>query len=239
MFKVDRHEASDRVWVAKARACISRRSEPLWEKLKNVLGVPPELELSDGEDSDEEDVEAVVDSMIGLDVAEKSRPTSSAGAATSATKDKAESAPLANTPDVGDEFSEMGPTGLVLEAIYPSAVPTSPVLSKFSPPKREDGFGGGMEIIGEEEEEEDRGGISITKLKTDNLVQNPPVPPKEATELDPSRMVGITFVSHSRHVPLKQYIDREEASDGEALVDSPIFPSSFASLAENASPKAR
>lgn len=68
MFKVDRDEANDRVWVTKARACISCRSEPLWEKLKNSLGVPPELELSNDESSDEEDLEAAMDSMVGLDV---------------------------------------------------------------------------------------------------------------------------------------------------------------------------
>jgi hypothetical protein len=238
MFKVCRHEASDRVWVAKAGACISRRSEALWEKLKNALGVPPELELSDDEDSDEEDLEAVVDSMVGLDVTGKAHPASSAGDVPIPTKDEVKPAPSTTTVEADDEFSDMGPTGLVMEAIYPSAAPSSPVQSKSSPSRRDDGFGGGMEIIGEEEEEEDKGNPSM-KVKTEDLAQTPKTPEKEATELDPSRMVGITFVSHSRYVPLKQYIEREEAGDGEAVVDSPLFPSSFASLAQNASPMAR
>ena len=44
MFKVDRHEANDRLWVLKVRKCISTRSEALWEKLKDTLGVSPELD---------------------------------------------------------------------------------------------------------------------------------------------------------------------------------------------------
>lgn len=43
--KVDRDEADDVEWIAKARACIIARSEPIWERVKGALGVPPELDI--------------------------------------------------------------------------------------------------------------------------------------------------------------------------------------------------
>lgn len=232
MFKVCRHEASDRVWVAKAKACISRRSEALWEKLKNALGVPPELELSDDEDSDDEELDAVVGSVGELKLAARAHHRIPS---TSSTKPDLKTGAPTNAPELEEEFVDMGPTGLVMEAIYPSAAPASPVQSKSSPSKHDTG---GMEIIGEEEEDEE-GGSSTTKPVSEVPAEDMSGAEKESTEIDPSRMVGITFVSHSRYVPLKEYIDQDGTDDGEAVIDSPIFPSSFASLAHNASPKAR
>lgn len=231
MFKVDRHEASDRVWVANARACISRRSETLWEKLKNALGVPPELDISGDEDSDDDEMEVLSGSVVGLGLTGKALPQPTtipmdiAGA-----KPDPEGAP--DKDEIDDEFADMGPTGLVMEAIYPSAASVSPPQSKSSPSRRDvEGFAGSMDVIGEEEEEE--GAASAPKLKIDNLTPSQKDIPSETegstTEMDPGRMVGITFVSHSKYVPLKQYLDREEA-DGEAIAESPLFPSSFASL---------
>ena len=237
MFKVCRHEASDRVWVAKAKACISRRSEALWEKLKNALGVPPELELSDDEDSDDEDLDAVVGSVVGLELASRTHQrVLSAGAEKGPKKPEMKDPVPVDALEEDEEFADMGPTGLVMEAIYPIAAPTSPIQSKSSPSKHD---AGGMEIIGEEEEEEDQAGSSATKPATEDTKDDTSALQQESAEIDPSRMVGITFVSHSRHVPLKEYIDRDGADDGEAVIDSPIFPSSFASLAHNASPMAR
>jgi len=234
MFKVDRHEASDRVWVANARACISRRSETLWEKLKNALGVPPELDLSGDEDSDDDEMEVLSSSVVGLGLTGKALPQPTATPIDIAgVKPDTEGSPYQN--EIDDEFADMGPTGLVLEAIYPSAAPVSPPQSKSSPPRRDvEGFAGSMDVIGEEEEEEDKAGTaSGPKLKIDNLTPNQKDTPSEmgssTTEMDPGRMVGITFVSHSKYVPLKQYLDREE-SEGEAIVESPLFPSNFASL---------
>lgn len=45
---VDRHTASDALWVRNARRCVLSHSELIWERLKGALGVPPELEV-DGE----------------------------------------------------------------------------------------------------------------------------------------------------------------------------------------------
>lgn len=232
MFKVDRHEASDRIWVTNARTCISRRSETLWEKLKNALGVPPELELSDDEFSDDDDMEVLSGSVSGLGLSGKALPQPHT-APVEIGEDKPKAEDTSNVDNVDDEFANIGPTGLVMEAIYPSAAPVSPPQHKSSPSKGgSDGFAGGMDAIGEEEEEEGEdkpGAVSAPKLKTDNLTPNETQGESKPTEMDPSRMVGITFVSHSKYVPLKQYMDREE-SDGEAIVDSPLFPGSFASL---------
>jgi hypothetical protein len=41
---VDREEASDRLWVRSARACVLAHSELIWERIKGALGVPPELD---------------------------------------------------------------------------------------------------------------------------------------------------------------------------------------------------
>lgn len=42
--KVGRDEADDVEWVQKARTCITAKSEPIWERVKGALGVPPELD---------------------------------------------------------------------------------------------------------------------------------------------------------------------------------------------------
>lgn len=234
MFKVDRHEASDRVWVTKARACISRRSEPLWEKLKNALGVPPELELSDDEESGDEDLEAVSHSMTGLNIGGKPSDANSNALGIAGAQEGEKEQKEDDDDDEIDEYGEMGPTGLVLEAIYPAAAAAnnSPDALKSSPSKNNELIGG-MEIIGEEEEDEDKSAAGGIKLKTDDLKQggDEPAPLGEkVTELDPTRMVGITFVSHSRHIPLQQFVEKEAESDGEAVIDSPLFPRSFATL---------
>jgi hypothetical protein len=230
MFKVDRHEASDKIWVAKARACISRRSEPLWEKLKNALGVPPELELSDDEESGDEELEAVSHSMSGLNVSGKPSDADSNALGIAGAQEGIEGQ---DKEDEVDEYGEMGPTGLVLEAIYPAAAAAnhSPDALKSSPSKNAE-LVGGMEIIGEEEEDEDKAPAGNIKLKTEDLNQadEAAASAEKTTELDPTRMVGITFVSHSRHIPLHEFVDREVESDGEAVIDSPLFPRSFATL---------
>lgn len=234
MFKVDRHEASDRVWVAKARACISRRSEPLWEKLKNALGVPPELEITDDEFSEDEDLEAVVGSIPGMHIASKEAiklPTSVLPVPAVEAKQGTEAAsvPMGEEEIIQDEYSDMGPTGLVMEAIYPTAA--SQAIPQ-SPPKREgEEFGfNSMDVIGEEEEDEEKAGGTGIKLITENLQDTTAVkhPSGRETpvEMDPSRMVGITFVSRSKHVPLKDYISQ----DSDSALESPIFPTNFASL---------
>ncbi|KAG8756902.1 hypothetical protein FRC14_002541 [Serendipita sp. 396] len=235
MFKVDRHEASDRVWVRKARACISRRSETLWEKLKNALGVPYELELDGDEDSDDEnaiDLDDVVGGVSDINIGTPAKSSVSPQRAKPTPDEGKESEVVAEEDDVPDEFIDMGPTGLVMEAIYPSAAPQSPVTSHGSPSKHDEGLGG-MEIIGEEEEEEEEktGAGPAAKGKSEAEAKQQDEENKQ-NELDPSRMVGITFISHSKYVPLQQYIEKGEASDGEAIVDSPLFPTSFASLSE-------
>ena len=52
---VDRDVASDEEWATKARACVHSRSELLWERIKGALGIPPELDISEGE-MEEDDV---------------------------------------------------------------------------------------------------------------------------------------------------------------------------------------
>ena len=47
--RVDRDVAPDEEWAIKARACVHSHSELLWERIKGALGVPPELDISEGE----------------------------------------------------------------------------------------------------------------------------------------------------------------------------------------------
>lgn len=49
---VDRQTASDTLWVRNARRCILSHSELIWERLKGALGVPPELEVDGGYDTE-------------------------------------------------------------------------------------------------------------------------------------------------------------------------------------------
>lgn len=52
---VDRNQANDRLWISKARRCVLKRSELIWERMKAALGVPPELEEDEEEYDDEEE----------------------------------------------------------------------------------------------------------------------------------------------------------------------------------------
>lgn len=45
--KVDRNVADDVQWIRKMRRCIMHHSELIWERVKGVLGVPPELDVED------------------------------------------------------------------------------------------------------------------------------------------------------------------------------------------------
>ncbi|KAG1764806.1 hypothetical protein EDD22DRAFT_978935 [Suillus occidentalis] len=49
---VDRQTASDALWVRNARRCILSHSELIWERLKGALGVPPDLEVDGGHDTE-------------------------------------------------------------------------------------------------------------------------------------------------------------------------------------------
>jgi len=53
--RVDRDVAPDDEWATKARACVHSHSELLWERIKGALGVPPELDISEGE-MEEDDI---------------------------------------------------------------------------------------------------------------------------------------------------------------------------------------
>ena len=52
---VDRDVASDEEWATKARACVHSHGELLWERIKGALGIPPELDVSEG-NLEEDDV---------------------------------------------------------------------------------------------------------------------------------------------------------------------------------------
>ncbi|KLO15681.1 hypothetical protein SCHPADRAFT_902193 [Schizopora paradoxa] len=52
---IERETASDRDWVLKIRACVLGHSELLWSRLKEALGVPPELEEDDDEDDEDDE----------------------------------------------------------------------------------------------------------------------------------------------------------------------------------------
>jgi len=108
MFKVDRHEANDRLWVLKARKCISTRSEALWEKLKNALGVPPELD----DDDDETDEE------VKLDIKDFGKGHKPEGE--SAVDDDEDE-------ELSESISTLGMTGLLMEPIYPNSSNPPPI----------------------------------------------------------------------------------------------------------------
>ncbi|KAK0501436.1 hypothetical protein EDD18DRAFT_736868 [Armillaria luteobubalina] len=89
LVKTTREEAPDTLWVAHARACILAHSELIWERVKGALGVPPELDMSDDDESDTsndggrevkghwEDWDAVVESPLSVtQQSSVERPTS-------------------------------------------------------------------------------------------------------------------------------------------------------------------
>lgn len=45
--KCPRSESPDPIWVFKVRHCIRARSEVIWERLKDIIGVPPELNVDE------------------------------------------------------------------------------------------------------------------------------------------------------------------------------------------------
>jgi hypothetical protein len=135
MFKVDRHEANDRLWVLKARKCISTRSEALWEKLKNALGVSPELD----EDEETEEEEKLDVKDFG-----KGHKPEGESAVDDDGSDRLE--------ELAEPISALGMTGLLMEPIYPNSSNPPPIPPL--PGSEEEQAAGAMEVIGEEDEEE-------------------------------------------------------------------------------------
>ena len=62
---VDRDVSSDEEWATRARACVHSHSELLWERIKGALGVPPELDVSEGE-VEEDDISGLEASVAEL-----------------------------------------------------------------------------------------------------------------------------------------------------------------------------
>lgn len=233
MFKVDRHEANDTLWVAMARKCISRRSEPLWEKLKNALGVPPELD-----DDEEEDLDAIGGEEMKPDLTAmgKGRTVDLGSAIDDGTDEESEDEEV-------EPISALGMTGLLMEGIYPSsddASPHIPPMSGSPLPDEQFGFGGaeaGMEVIGEEEEEEKPTARHAEPPKVEVRISEDPTRELEVEshKLDPSRMVGLTIVSQSRKVPLQELMLKYD-SDGGYMSESPVVPSSPSSERSGGNP---
>ena len=213
VFKVDRHEASDRLWVLKARKCISTRSEALWEKLKNALGVSPELD--EEEETEEEEKRDVMNYGKGH------KPEGESAVEDDASDDLEE---------LAEPISTLGMTGLLMEPIYPDASNAPPIPPL--PGSEEEQAAGAMEVIGEEDEEEKpsaadpapEGAEAATNLDAD---QEP---------LDTSRMVGLTIVSRSRRISIDNldytpvrspmsYSPVHERAPG-----NPLFPGNFSTL---------
>ncbi|EJD07683.1 uncharacterized protein FOMMEDRAFT_16308 [Fomitiporia mediterranea MF3/22] len=58
--EVSREEIEDEVWVRALRTFVLPKSEVLWEKLKSVLGIPPELDVDPHDDFTSHDVGTTV-----------------------------------------------------------------------------------------------------------------------------------------------------------------------------------
>jgi len=218
MFKVDRHEANDRLWVLKARRCIGTRSEALWEKLKNALGVSPELD---------EEEETEEDEKLDIKVFGKGHEPEGESAVEDDESDHVE--------ELAEPISALGMTGLLMEPIYPDSSNPPPISPL--PGSEEEQAAGAMEVIGEEDEEEkpsadatpDAGSQTVsTGLDAD---QEP---------LDTSRMVGLTIVSRSRRMSIDNldYTPVDSPMSARSPVSerapgNPLFPRNFSALSIN------
>ena len=213
MFKVDRHEANDRLWVLKARKCIGTRSEALWEKLKNALGVSPELD--DEEETEEEEKLNVINFGKGHKPEDES-----------AVDDDASDA----SEELAEPISTLGMTGLLMEPIYPNASGPPPIPPL--PGSEEEQAAGAMEVIGEEDEEEKP---SATDAALEG-VEAATDPDAEQEPLDTSRMVGLTIVSRSRRISIDN-LDHTQVHSPmsyspvhERAPGNPLFPKNFSTL---------
>ena len=214
MFKVDRHEANDRVWVLKARKCISTRSEALWEKLKNALGVSPEL---DEEDETEEDAK--------LDIVNFGKGHEPEGE--SAVDDDGSD----HLEELAEPITALGMTGLLMEPIYPNESNPPPIPPL--PGSEEEQAASSMEVIGEEDEEEKS---SAAEAVPENALETASGLEADQEPLDMSRMVGLTIVSRSRRISIDN-LDHtpmeSPASYGpvyERAPGNPLFPMNFSTL---------
>lgn len=214
MFKVDRHEANDRLWVLKARKCISTRSEALWEKLKNALGVSPEL--------DEEDETEEEEKLDVINFGKGHKPDGESAVDDDASDDLEE---------LAEPISTLGMTGLLMEPIYPNADP--PPIPPL-PGSEEEQAAGAMEVIGEEDEEEKP---SAADAAPEGAQEATPKPNADQEPLDTSRMVGLTIVSRSRRISIDHLdhtpMDSPASSSSpvhERAPGNPLFPRDFSTL---------
>ena len=214
MFKVDRHEANDRLWVLKARKCISTRSEALWEKLKNALGVVAEL---DEEEETEEDEKLNV-----KDFGKGHKPEGE-----SAVDDDGDD----RLEELAEPISALGMTGLLMEPIYPGSSNPPPIPPL--PGSEEEQAAGAMEVIGEEDEEEK---LSAAEAAPESAPEAAADLEADQEPLDTSRMVGLTIVSRSRrisvdnldHTPMDSPVSYSPVH--ERAPGNPLFPRNFSAL---------
>jgi len=213
MFKVDRHEVNDRLWVLKARKCISTRSEALWEKLKNALGISPELD--EEEETEEEDRLNVKDFGKGH-------------------KPEGESAVDDDgLEELAEPISALGMTGLLMEPIYPNSSNPPPIPPL--PGSEEEQADGAMEVIGEEDEEE-KPSAADADAALESAADATGLDADQET-LDTSRMVGLTIVSRSRrmsidnldHTPMDSPVSYRSPVL-ERTPGNPLFPGNFSTL---------
>lgn len=218
MFKVDRHEANDRLWVLKGRKCISTRSEALWEKLKNALGVSSELD--EEEETEEEEK---------LDIKDFGKGHKPEG---DSAVDDDESDRL---EELAEPISALGMTGLLMEPIYPDSSNPPPIPPPLG--SEEEQAAGAMEVIGEEDEEEKPSatGADAAPGSASQAVAADLDADQEL--LDTSRMVGLTIVSRSRRMSIDNLdyspIDSPMSYRSPALdraPGNPLFPRNFSTL---------
>ena len=218
MFKVDRHEANDRLWVLKARKCISTRSEALWEKLKNALGVSPELD--EEEETEEEEKLDIKD--LG-----KGHKLEGESAVDDDESDRLE--------ELAEPISALGMTGLLMEPIYPNSS-NPPPIPPFPGSEEEEQAAGAMEVIGEEDEEE-KPSAAGPDAAPESASQDTADLDADQEPLDMSRMVGLTIVSRSRRMSIDNLEDVHMESPmsyrspvHERGPGNPLFPRNFSTL---------
>ena len=155
--KVDRDEADDIVWVRKARECVLSHSELIWERIKGALGVPPELNVDDGElPPHMQRAIAVAGARAAARAARSGKGSSEGGDELDAPVFEPDS-PVTQTFDIPNQPSTPGENEQLLISDPQDIISVEAVIAEPAPPpstSAEQGMSSLQEVAEEEEEDE-------------------------------------------------------------------------------------
>ncbi|KAG6330015.1 hypothetical protein ID866_9076 [Astraeus odoratus] len=246
---VDRPTADDSLWVHKARRCVLTHSELIWERLKGALGVPPELEWDDGDNSRSAAASADED-----DVAHGISDPSLNGAVT----DIAEETEISSMRSPISPPATSPPNDVIIETIiatlsFNSHTPSNPPplsLTASMSPSGSMNQGDGLQDIGEEAEEENAdNNLEEKSCEPENQIHglsistcpiSPSVAPAPYVFSYPSSPVeSVVYrspVCRDGGFPSRSSVEDSESERiydpvGDRSPGNPLFPSNFARLA--------